>query len=241
MPTAAVLILAVAKAGNGLFVAGMTTEPDLVTGLCWVRPTREHGRVCMDDLTTPDDQVLRPFDVVEFNLLRPRPKSPHTEDWIADFERDRPSIVRRLEGEKRSRFLHKYRDTAPRQVLEGQQRSLCMVKPSSVTGSFRQSPGSAHLDARLAFRLGGQTYRGSFTKGGFAATDLKWLALGDSWLPEGGGWAEFDAGILEARYGIEQIYLVIGLSRSGQSRFEPVIVGVHTVPDYQVPITSETT
>ena len=240
MPTVAVLILAVAKTFDGLFVAGMTTEPDLVTGLCWVRPTREHGRVRMDDLTTPDDQVLRPFDVVEFNLLRPRPNPPHTEDWIVDFERDHPSIVRRLKGERRSRFLHKYCDTAPRQVLQGQQRSLCLVKPSSVTGSFRQDPGRAHLDARLAFRLGGRTYRGSFTKGGFATIDLKWLALGDSWLPEGGGWAEFDAGILEARYGIEEIYLVIGLSRSHQRRFEPVILGVHTVPDYEASISYAT-
>ena len=230
---AAVLILAVAKTLDGVFVAGMTTDSDPVTGLCWVRPAREHGRVCMDDLTTCDDQVLRPFDVVEFNLLQPRPIPPRTEDWLADFERDRPHIIRRLQGERRSRFLHRYRDTAPRQVLASQQRSLCLIKPRSVIGSFRQEPGSAHLDARLALKLEGRTYRGSFTKGGFATTDLKWLGLGKSWLPEGGGWIEFDAGILEARYGIEEIYLVIGLSRSHQRRFEPVIVGVHTVPDYE--------
>jgi hypothetical protein len=233
MPLEAVLILAVAKAIDGAFVAGMTTEPDLVTGLCWVRPTGKHGLVCIDDLTTPDGQVLRPFDVVDFNLLQPRPNPPRTEDCIADFERGRPRIVRRLQGERRIRFLRKYRDTAPRQVLVSQQRSLCLIKPRSVTGSFRQEPGSAHLDARLAFKLEGRTYRGSFTKGGFATTDLKWLGLGQSWLPEGGGWIEFDAGILEARYGIEEIYLVIGLSRSHQRRFEPVIVGVHTVPDYE--------
>ncbi len=240
MPIMTALILAVAKLSAGMCVAGMTTEPDLVTGLCWVRPVREHGRVRIDDLTTPDDQVIRPFDVVELNLLQSRPSPPHTEDWIADFEHDRPRILRRLEGKRRSRFLLKYCDTAPRQVLEGQQRSLCLIKPSSVTGSFRQDPGSAHLDARLAFRLGGRTYRGSFTKGGFATADRKWLALGQSWLPKHGGWTEFDAGILEARCGIEEIYLVIGLSRSHHRRFEPVIVGVHTVPDYQATISQAT-
>jgi hypothetical protein len=91
------------------------------------------------------------------------------------------------------------------------------------------------LEARLAFRVEGRTYRGSFTKGGFATTDLRWLTLGDSWLPEGGGWTEFDEGMLEVRHGIEEIYLVIGLSRLHQRQFEPVIIGVHTVPDYQVP------
>lgn len=228
-----VLILAVSKTFDGACMGGMTTESDPVTGLCWVRPTRKDGRLFMDDLTTPNNEILRPFDVVEINLLRPRPTPPHTEDWIADFVRDRPRVIRRLEGESRSRFLHKYCDTAPRQVLVGQQRSLCLVKPGSVTGSFRQDPGSAHLDARMAFTLGGRTYRGPFAKGGLATTDLRWLALGQGWLPECGGWTEFDAGILEARYGIEEIYLVIGLSRSHQRRFKPVIVGVHTVPDYQ--------
>ena len=233
MPTVATLILAAARADDGLFVAGMTTETDPVTGLCWVRLVRDHGPVRIQDLTTQDDRILRPFDVVEFNLLQPRPVPPRTEDWITEFGRKGPRIVRHLEGERRSRFLHRYCDTAPRHVLEKQQRSLCLIKPKSVTGSFRQQPNSAHLEARLAFKLQGRIYRGSVPKGGFAITDPQWLAWGRTWLPEGGGWIEFDEGILAARHGIEEIYLVIGLSRFHQRRFEPVIVGVHTVPDYQ--------
>ena len=236
MPTVTTLILATAKTDDGLFVAGMTTEPDLVTGLRWVRLAREQGRVRLEDLITPDDQILRPFDIVELTLLQPRPTPPRTEDWITDFKRERPRILRHLEGERRSHFLRKYCDTAPRQVLVSQQRSLCLIKPDSVTGSFRQDPGSAHLDARLAFRLESRTYRGSFPKGGFATTDLQWLAWGRSWLPGGSGWAEFDEGILKARHGIQEIYLVVGLSRCRQRQFEPVIVGMHTVPDYQVAV-----
>lgn len=239
MPAVTTLLLAVAKTGGDLLVAGMTTEPDSTTGLRWIRLAREHGPVRLDDITTTEDRVPRPFDVVEFNLLQPRPVPPRTEDWIADFDRERPRIVRHLQGERRSRFLRKYHDTSPRQVLEQQQRSLCLIKPRSVAGSFRRDPGSADLTARLTFRLDGRSYRGSVPKGGFATTDPRWLALGCSWLPDGGGWTEVDDGTLEARYGIEEIYLVIGLSRFYQRRFEPVVVGVHTVPDYQVPATSE--
>jgi hypothetical protein len=97
------------------------------------------------------------------------------------------------------------------------------------------------MDARLAFELEDRTYRGSFAKGGFVTADLEWLALGASWLPEDGGWTEFDEGMLEAREGIEEIHLVVSLSRSHRRRFEPVIVGVHTVPDYQVPGPSQFT
>jgi hypothetical protein len=235
-----VLILSVASTSDGLCLAVMTTEPHPASGLRWVRPIPERGSLRIEDLTTSGGETIRPFDVIELNLLKPRPRPPHTEDWIADFERDRPRIVRRLEGERRSGFLHKYCDAAPRQVLESQQRALCLIEASSVTGSFRQDPGSAHLDARLSFRLGGRAYRGSFTKGGLAVTDLEWLALAARWLPEGGGWAEFDEGLLEARLGIEEVFLVIGLSRSSLHRFESVILGVHTVPEYEVSVTGET-
>ena len=239
MTTVTTLILATARSDDGLLVAGMTTEPDPVTGLRWVRLVREHGRVRMEDLLTPDGQSVHPFDVVEFNLLRARPIPPRDEDWIADIERERPRIVRRLQGERRTRFLRKHCDTAPHQVLLAQQRSLCLIKPDSVTGSFRQKPDSAYLDARLAFKLGGRTYGGSFTKGGFAIVDPVWLAWGRRWLPEEGGWVEFDEAMLAAWHGILEIYLVVSLSRHDQRRFEPVIAGVHTVPDYQVPFAVE--
>lgn len=219
----------------------MTTESDAVTGLRWVRLVREHGPVRMEDLVTSDGRSLRPFDVVEWNLLRPRPIPPRTEDWIADFECERPRIVRWLQDERRSRFLREHCDTAPRQVLETQQRSLCLIRARSFAGSFRQETGSAHLEARMTFKVGGRPYRGSFPKGGFATIDPRWLALGHSWLPDGGGWTEFDEGILKARQGVEQVYLVVGLSQCHQRRFEPVIVGVHMVPDYQVPDSVETT
>ena len=229
---ATVLILAVAKTLGGLSVAGMTTEHDKVTGLRWVRPIREHGPVQMADLTTRNHQVLRPFDVVEINLLRHRPVAPLIENWITDFG-DHPRVLRRLQGERRQRFLQKYCDRAPQQVLRAQQRSLCLIKAESVTGSFRREPDSATIDARLRFRSAGRTYGGSYVKGGFSTTDLRWLEMGSRWLPESGGWIEFDGSVLETHLGIKEIYLVVSLRYTEQRRFEPVIIGVHSVPECQ--------
>ncbi len=234
---ATVLILSVAKALGGLSVAGMTTRRAKVTGLCWVRPIRERGPVQMADLTTRDHQILRPFDVVELNLLRHRSIPPLVEDWVADFDGDPPRILRRLQGERRQRFLHRYCDRAPQHVLEGQQRSLCLIRAEAIAGSFRREADSATVDSRLRFSTGGRAYSGSYVKGGFSTTDLRWLALGSSWLPESGGWIDFDQGMLETRLGIEEIYLVVGLSHAEQRHFEPVIIGVHTVPEYGGPVT----
>ena len=102
MPAQEILILAVTHMQAGVCLAGMTPEPDPVTGLRWVRPVREYGHVLPGDITTPEAAVLRPFDVVEFSLIRPRPDPPHIEDWITDF-RQRPRVARRLEGERHFR------------------------------------------------------------------------------------------------------------------------------------------
>jgi len=236
MPVQETLILAVTKMLGGVCLAGMTTEPDPVTGLRWVRPIREHGHVLLGDITTTGGTVLRPFDVVELTLLHPCPLPPHTEDWITDFVRYRPRIVRRLEGQRRTDFLRTYLDAAPHQVLAGQQRSLALIKPDWVKGCFRLDGYSGQFDARIAFGLEGQPYLGSYTKGGFAVTDLKWRALGRAWLPPDGGWTEFDTGDLEARFGIRKVYLAVGLTRSYKGSFWTIIVGVHTLPDYEAAV-----
>ena len=236
MPTQELLILAVTKMLGGVCIAGMTAEPDPVTRLRWVRPVREFGHVLLGDITTPEQQVLRPFDVVSFNLIRPRPEPPHTEDWIADFVHQRPRILRRLEGERRKGFLENHQDTAPLQVLQAQQRSLCLIKPDWVKGCFQLDLPSGDFDARLAFGLDGRTCGASPAKGGLSVTDLKWRALGRAWLGPSGGRKDFGTGDLETEFKLGQIYLVVGLTRSFQGSFWTIIVGVHTAKDYKASV-----
>jgi hypothetical protein len=221
---------------GGVCIAGMTTEPDPVTGLRWVRPIREGGHVLLGDITTPDGRVLSPFDVTRFRLVRPFSNPPHTEDWVTDFVRHRPCVIRRLEGERRGQFLGRYLDSSPHQVLDSQQRSLCLIKPDWIKGAFRLDGYSGRFDARIAFGLGGRRYWGSSAKGGLSVTDLRWRALGRAWLPAEGGWTEFEAGDLEARYGIQEIYLAVGLTRSYRGGHWVIVVGVHTLPDYEATV-----
>ncbi len=117
-------------------------------------------------------------------------------------------------------------------MLAGQQRSLCLIKPDWVKGCFRLNTCTGQFDARLAFGLDDKPYLGSYAKGGFSVTDLKWRALGRAWLSKVGDWTEFDKGDLEVRFGIQEVYLVVGLTRSYQGGYWTVIVGVHTLPDY---------
>ncbi len=239
MPVCEMLTLAVTRMRGGVCIAGMTADPDPVTGLRWVRPVREHGHVLLGDITTAQGQVLRCFDVVELNLIRPRPAPPYGEDWVTDFVKHRPQVVRRLRGERRQRFLEEHLDRDPRQVLDLQERSLCLIRPDHIQGCFRLDAYSGRFEARLAFGLQGRPYQGSVAKGGLAVTDLKWRALGRAWLGPDGGWTEFDAGDLEARYGLREVYLTLGLTRPYEGRVWTIVVGVHTVPEYEAVIDYE--
>jgi hypothetical protein len=150
--------------------------------------------------------------------------------------RHRPRILRRLEGQRRATFLRAHQDARPQDVLVTHQRSLCLVKPDWIKGNFRLDAYTGKFGARLGFGLGRRSFTRSHAKGGLSVTDLKWRALGRAWLPDDGGWTEFDAGDLEARFGIQEVYLAVGLTRSYKGDFWPIVVGVHTLPDYEATV-----
>jgi len=214
----------------------MVAEPNPITGLRWVRPVRERSHLLLGDITTAEGQVLRPFDVAEFALLRHAPQPPHVEDWITEFVRRRPLVVRKLEGGRRSVFLRKHLDCAPAEVLDGQQRSLCLVSPEGFAGRFSLDSYTGKFDARVTFKLGGKTYAGPHGGGGMPVTDLRWRALGRTWLGGAGGAVGFGAEDLNRRFGIQELYLAIGLTRPYEGRCWPMVIGVHTVPDLQVTV-----
>jgi hypothetical protein len=63
-------------------------------------------------------------------------------------------------------------------------------------------------------------------------TDLKWRALGREWVTRGSQHQQYDLPALRRRLGVERVFLAVGLSRNYQGQFWPIVVGVHTLPDY---------
>jgi hypothetical protein len=232
MPRREVLILAMTKMLSGICVAGFTRKPDPVTGLRWVRPVREFGTVLPGDMTDADGRLVRCGDVVELNLLASRPDPPHVEDWTVDFVRHRPRWLRRLEGEKRTRFFARHLDRAPEDVLLHQTRSLCLVRPEQVWVRFSLDAYSGKYEARMRFVLaGGVDHPRATSRRGVSVTDLEWRALGQMWLSERDGFLTLDHDELLERLEAEAIYLAVGLSRNWQGEYWPLVVGVHVVPE----------
>ena len=234
MPPQQVLILAMTKMLSGICTAGFTLDADPVTGLRWVRPVRDFDTVLPGDMTDAGGRLVQCSDVVELNLIAPRPDPPHVEDWLTDFVRHRPRLLRRLEGEKRARFFAQYLDRAPEDVLIHHTRSLCQVQPEQVWASFSLDAYSGKYEARMGFVLVGDADRTrAASQRGISVTDLKWHALGRTWLGEKGGFLMLDHDALCERLGADAIYLAVGLSRSWQGEYWPLVLGVHVVPDYE--------
>lgn len=224
-----ILVLAMTKMLSGVCLAGFCGNQDPVSGLVWVRPVKEHGTLLLGDLTTADGYVVQLGDVIKLNLLRPRPNPPHVEDWVVDFIQNRPVLLRRLEGDKRKDFFPNYLDWAPEEVLVQQTRSLCLVRPDTFWVRLTLNAYSRKYDARLSMSLNGREYNN------LPVTDIKWRALGRSWLGKG-GMLTLSKDDMAGRLAADEFYLALGLSRHYQGRIWPLVVGIHAVPDYEVEI-----
>ena len=241
MPLQEVLVLAMTHMLSGICTAGFTREPDPITGLRWVRPVRDFDTLQPGDMSDADGRLVQCGDVVELNLLAPRPEPPHVEDWLTDFIHHRPRLLRRLEGEKRAPFFARYLDRAPEDVLIHHTRSLCLVQPEQVWASFSLDAYSGKYEARMGFVLPGfEAHPRATSRRGVSVTDLKWRAVGREWLgeqddPSGRrGRLALDHDALCERLSAEAIYLAVGLSRPWQGEYWPLVIGVHVVPDYEV-------
>ena len=236
MPIQEVLILAMTHMRSGICAAGLASQPDDLTVLRWVRPVKEHDTLRMADMTEASGRVIQCNDVIELDLKKPRPERPHTEDWLTDFIYRRPRVLRQLEGDKRARFLASHLDRSPQDVLVRQTRSLCLIRPDEVWASFSSDARSGEYEARVGFRLGGLRHEHANSPGGLPVTDIKWRALGRTWLGDSPTELTLNASELARRLESTDIYLALGLSRGFKGEHWLLVIGVHAVPDYAVTI-----
>jgi hypothetical protein len=237
MPIIDVLILAVARQPGGLTVAGMTTERDPKTGLRWVRLTADEP-FQLEALRYADGALIRPGDVVRLELGEAAPMPPQVENVVAHLDGTPLQLARRLPDERRATFFAEHLDPAPREVLGGRQRSLCLVRPDDLTAIVERDPELDLFDAKFSVAIASGQINDDGTpkylrsREDIVATDIYWRALMRGWLGDE-EFMEWSAAELRERLG--EVYLVIGLSPKGGIR----VLGVHTVPEYAVAIDEE--
>jgi len=215
-----VVVLAVTKMLSGMCTGGIT-----LSSKNWVRPVKEFGTVLLGDLTYADKTVMQPFDIVDFTLVKPRPRPPHKEDWVCDFVRARPIKVGNLN--ERQEFLTKNAEpNAAGEILRAE-RSLALIEPSNIEAVFKLDSYSGKYDARLSMPEAGERP--------LPVTDIKWRAFGRELLG-GSEQLVLTYNDLKNRFSFERIFVSLGLGRMYEGRHWPLVIGVHTLPDYPAKI-----
>lgn len=186
--------------------------------------------------------VVRPFAMVELDLIEHQPHPPHSEDWLVD-ERYR---VRRgmLTEEQRLTLLAELNDGSVERIFgapiheergwfvragEGN-RSLGTISPSGITGvTFAPRPHWGRWDYRLSFAdRNGRNYN-------LSVTDLAYRYFLDHLRDGGLTPPQVARRIMSTLRSAEHLYLRIGLGRAwgeGRDRCHLQINGVYPFPDY---------
>lgn len=216
-----VVVLAVTKMLSGMCTGGIA----LASGK-WVRPVKDHGTILLGDLTYSDKAVMRPFDVVDFSITKPRSAPPHIEDWLCEFVKARPTKVGHI-VEKRLPFLERYSEPDGVKALLNAERSLVMFEPSDIEAAFSLDSYSGKYDVRITTPETGERP--------LPVTDIKWRAFGRK-LVAGRDYAALRTDGIRETLAAQRIFIALGLSRMHDGRHWPLVVGVHLWPDYQAEI-----
>jgi hypothetical protein len=215
------VLLAVTRMLSGVCIGGVPPG-----GGPWVRPVKAFGCPQLGDIRFAGGALMRPFDIVSLHLLKPQPDPPHVEDVLCDFVRPRPEWRGRLGEREREALLESCLDPRPSEIWCGGERSLTLFEPHALTAAFAFDSYSEKFECRMA-------WPGYDRPLGVPVTDLKWRALGREWVDRGPHNQQYDRQTLLRRLGVERLFLAVGLSRNFQGQFWPIVVGVHTVPDYE--------
>ena len=234
----ALVILAVTAMRTGVCVAGVRQDAPSV----WVRPVREFGTVMLGDITYPSQagerRVMRPFDIVEITLDGRHLEPPFVEDWVCDFSHHHPRLLGTLEEDKRLALLQAA-SAAPEGICSGHDRSLGACMADDLTATFSHDEYAGKYEARLSF--GAQPTETS----SLPCTDLKWRAFGRALLAKEGTSStdqqvrtisRTNQELRQALGGERAIWLALGLTRELHGRRWPLVVGVHTIPDYEAAV-----
>ena len=115
---------------------------------------------------------------------------------------------------------------SPREILRAQ-RSLALYEPSDVEAHFHRDNYSGKYAARLLLPEMGPRP--------LPVTDIKWRALGRQLIGER-ELLSLRMEDLREELEIERVFVALGLGRRYEGRYWPLVVGVHTWPDYHADI-----
>lgn len=230
-----IVILAASRLGSELCVAGVDDNRN------WIRPTTlskgEWWEFCKSDIYDKNSRpVVALSNTVAIHLIRQIPhigSTPHIEDW--EYNRShKPILKEKLSDSQRLHLFQRISEPSLEPLIENHERSLCLIKPSSIiSADFANTSFRGVYQPILSFIFNGKPYR-------YKVTDIYWRAIGRDLLARGHG-PILDGAELHDILQYSKLFLTIGLARFYKGEYWPMVVGVHTVPEFPVTIDYDNT
>ncbi len=212
-------------------VAGIDSEDKFIRPVI-IYP-KERGGIKREFLFSKNgEEVIRPMTYVEFDFLYANPDDEyHTEDWLIDCNVE-PRIVSRSNDVASRRILERNLDSSLRKALANKDRSLVAIRPASIPNIIIQVDEGGRL--RCRFKVAdseGDIVNSIEDKKGYPAiTDAYWLALCKQLYNKGISETEIEEYLESGLKKVDDLYLVIGVTREWHENHWRQISGVLTVP-----------
>ncbi|MFU8772183.1 MAG: dual OB domain-containing protein [Anaerolineales bacterium] len=208
-------------------------------GRC-IRPVLPPPGIMEQSLFVNNNLIIYPFSMVEYDLVRPISKPPHTEDYSYD-----PTTVRyvkRLDEGERREILNKSLSKSVEEifgqpirtgpghfVLDGQgSRSLGTIRPNRIIKAIYEQESGGSIRYRLGFEDDAKDIYW------LSVADLTWRYYCDFQRRKGLPYQKI-GNALTGLFLSNEVYIRIGLARSWAKYPERCylqVTGIYSFPDY---------
>lgn len=226
-------MLAVTRKMNGICIAGVTND------LKWVRPVKSHI-LSLEDIKS-DKDYLSISKVYDFSFIKHVPDSPQTENHLIDEAKQITHVKTLNEDERLALFqglqenslITSNNNLGIATVLKNNNRSLILLGPVTIESVHMYYQGSHMKSPDITFKIDSlpvKNQRGN----DLSCTDLKFRAFAKDLLKKKKLTSlRLTGNELKEVLKFDKIFVAIGLTGKFRDEYWPMVIGLHTVPDYK--------
>jgi hypothetical protein len=183
--------------------------------------------------------IIRPFAVVEFDFIRPKPKSPHTEDWEISAHH-RPRLIRNLSEDESTILLEKILDKSVKSIFGADICNNQYINEGEGNRSLGTAKAKEVLSVRYSLKENDKYgYRIRFSDDteeiyALPITDLAFREYCDSQRVQGHD-TDVISVRLQRRLSQSHVFIRVGLTRPFARMYNRCylqVSGIHAFPDY---------
>jgi hypothetical protein len=223
-----ITILAISKRLNGVCIAGVDKRNK------WIRPVKKE-ELMLDDIKL-EKGYIEALNIYELHFSAPSPVQCQTENFLIDTNWP---IFPKGEISDRLKFFIPLCENSLvthsniTEILKSKNRSLIMLGPVRLISAYFHKEENEMKAPEITFSVNGINVKG--VRDSLLCTDLKFYSFARSLLKDKDE-ITLSENELKSLLGYFRVYVVIGLTKLHKGVNWPMVIGLHTVPDYKMEI-----